>query len=112
MRRIVNRKFYAVVLLVLVVSPFTAPFQSYDLAGAQANNRANALVAPTPNEADAGSLLAPLVTQAGRLKVTLAVSDLPGGWFPAIPAALSMCLRVPLPRRPESGAALPTVLRV
>ena len=54
----------ALVLLGLAVSPFTAPFQTCYEAS-------QAIVAPLTNEDDPGSLVGPLLTQAGRLTVAL-----------------------------------------
>jgi hypothetical protein len=52
----------ALVLLALVVSPFTAPFQTCNTHAAG--------VASLTEADDAGSMVAPLVTKAGRLTVT------------------------------------------
>lgn len=55
----------ALVFLALAISPFTAPFQTCDDAGAT-------VIAPLNSENDPGSLVAPLVTKPGRLTVTVA----------------------------------------
>ena len=59
------RNLCALALLVLAVSPFTAPFQTCGDVTA-------ATVAPINNENDPGSLVSPLVTKTGRLTVAVA----------------------------------------
>jgi hypothetical protein len=59
------KKLCALVFLALAISPFTAPFQTCDEAGAT-------VVGPVHSENDNGSLVPPLVTKAGRLTVAVA----------------------------------------
>jgi hypothetical protein len=95
------RNLCALVFLALAVSPFTAPFQTYDDAEAS-------ITAPFNNGHDPGSLVAPMATKAGRLRV-------------APPTALAVSHFVPValltpfiqPATDIRGESIrPTVLRV
>ena len=58
------QQFWAVLFLALAVSPFTAPFRTLDTP---AEARAVVVVAPRMGEDSPGSIVAALVTNAGRL---------------------------------------------
>jgi hypothetical protein len=91
----------ALVFLALAVSPFTAPFQTCEASKA-------VVVAPINNENDPGSLVAPLVTQAGRVTVApparLTISNF-------VPVA-HLTPFIPPASRIRHDSIRPTVLRV
>lgn len=95
------RNLCALVFLALAVSPFTAPFQTWDEAKAT-------VVAPLNNEDDPGSLVAPLVTKASRLTVA-PPAGLVISYF--VPIA---CLTpfIPPTSHTRRDSIRPTVLRV
>jgi hypothetical protein len=67
------RKLCAVSLLVLALSPFTAPFQTCDLADTSGTDEPVMLTPPTVAHTslsgDAGSLVPTLKTETGRLRL-------------------------------------------
>jgi hypothetical protein len=97
------KNFFALVLLALAVSPFTAPFQT--CAGAN-----TAVVALLNNENDAGSLVSPLVTKAGR--VTVAVAQPAGLDVSYLVPLASITLFIPNTSCVRRDSIQPTVLRV
>lgn len=76
---IIVRKWIAVALAVLAASPLTAPFQTYGIVNHRAASE-TAAVTLTPVELTTdgfapGSLVPPLPTQPGRLKVLIDVGS-------------------------------------
>ena len=90
----------AVVFLVLAVSPFTAPFQTF--------NETRETVAPPLNENDPGSLVGPLVTKASR--VTIAPPT--GSVNPYFASVSFLTPFIPLTRPVRHDAFRPAVLRL
>jgi hypothetical protein len=64
-------KLVALFLLSLIASPFTAPFQTCDLADSPARDDNTVMTAPLDDNKP-GTLIAPLDTESGRLKIALA----------------------------------------
>ncbi len=111
------RKWIAVVLLVLAASPVTAPFQTFVVGHATANNdlvpAVHTMVICASNESDPGSLLVPPVrTQPGHLTVVPHVDPVVTSFIPSS----ALVSRVPLVAAPPwpggDPVSLATVLRV
>jgi hypothetical protein len=88
-------KLCATWLLALILSPFTAPFQTYDLADSAGG---------TVAAADAGSLIGPPATEKGRLRLApvsaLIISNVvaaPMVLFLASPSAPRRIINSPVP---------------
>ena len=112
------RKWIAVVLLVLAASPVTAPFQTFVVGHATANNdlvpAVHTMVICASNESDPGSLLVPPVrTQPGHLTVVPPVVGLVVTSFISSSTVVSHVPLVAAPPWPGGDpVSLATVLRV
>ena len=96
---VVLRDLFAIVVLLLAMSPFTAPFQTCDAGQAIA-------VAAVNHDDDPGSLVPP-VPRAPHILIAppAAISEAPGLWAPLVPAGAVTNLVQPPPLRP-------TILRI
>jgi hypothetical protein len=63
------KKLATLLFLVLAASPYTAPFRTCDPVHSEAIHDVDTLIAALHDENDPGSLIAPLVTETGRLKI-------------------------------------------
>jgi hypothetical protein len=97
------KKLATLFLVALAVSPFTAPFQTYDPPQ---------ILSPVLiDENNPGSLIAPLATDAGRLKIALPVGFGGSGLSALCPVALLMS-SIALPSAISDRSNLSTVLRL
>jgi hypothetical protein len=101
-------------LLVLAISPLTAPFQTFTISDVASGHAGEAFTAPTPTPAsqdDSGVLVAPLEMGSGRL--TLAPLPPPViSTFIATPAVASIVRSVQPARDIGGYPHPPTVLRL
>jgi hypothetical protein len=111
-------KLCAISLLALALSPFTAPFQTCDLADSAngtGTDEAVMLTPPTVTHTSlsdgAGSLVPPLTTAAGRLRLT-PVSELVISTLVALPPVAYVAPPVTPPPDISGSSFPPTVLRV
>lgn len=105
------KKSCAAWLLILAVSPFTAPFQTCDIADFPSEHSDQTLTPPT-SLADDDSVVAPLDIEAGRLKVT-PLSDLAISHFGVVaPPVAPLALPLEPPHDISGYSAPPTVLRL
>ena len=106
------KKLCAAALLVLVALPFTAPFQTYDLAATSDVGVAAFLlvVAEPAAEVPYDSRLDPSFRHSGRWRTALAV--LAGSQFPEMGAATFRTIFPATPRHTYSSSVRNTVLRL
>jgi hypothetical protein len=95
------RHLFALVLIGLTLSPFTAPFQTV-------TGRLDVAVAPLDNEDHPGSLIGPLVTQAGRLTIVPPT----GVTISLVPPVAHLTPVLILASRVSHDLTRPTVLRL
>jgi hypothetical protein len=96
------KKLCALVLLALALSPFTAPFSTFD----SPKTSSPVLI----HEHNPGSVIAPLITETGRLKIAPIVGTLVISYFLADPRIISSAQlispAVPVSRRSTLSAIL------
>ena len=97
---IVLRDLFAIVVLLLAMSPFTAPFQTCDAGQAIA-------VAAVNHDDDPGSLVPPLVPRASHILIAppAPISAAPGLWASLVPAGA-------VANRVQHPPLRPTILRI
>jgi hypothetical protein len=111
------KKLCAISLVVLALSPFTAPFQTCDFADVAGSARDDAASVTTPTVAqpslpdDAGSVVPPLTTETERVKRAPA-SGLVIWNAVAPPRSIFLRRLIASRSRLNAYAALPSVLRL
>jgi hypothetical protein len=106
------KKLATLLFLALAASPFTAPFQTYDWAHSQAAHNNAALIASSLDENDPGSLVAPLMTEAGRLKIVPTAGIVVVSHFVAEPPVLFITRSILPARGVSDRSILSTILRL
>ena len=104
------RRAFAELLVILALSPFTAPFQTCEILGTPHDALSTHVAAPATTLDDCDTV-APVPFAAARHVQAIAISNVSSNRFSALPALIALSAGFNTPGSPHS-AARQTVLRV